>query len=148
MERAVKRGLARRQAEELPQLGVDEKAFHKGHKYLTLVNDLQRNRVLYEAADREQSSLDAFWPTITAEHRTSIKAVALNMWDPYLASLQNHLPEAEEKVVFDKFHIAKHLGEAVDQIRRREHKALTAEGDERLTGTKYHWLRDPARMED
>jgi transposase len=46
-ERAVERGLARRQAEEIPQLGVDEKAFRKGHKYLTLVNDLKRNRVLY-----------------------------------------------------------------------------------------------------
>ena len=147
MERAVKRGLARRQAEELPQLGVDEKAFRKGHKYLTLVNDLKRNRVLYVAADREQSSLDGFWPTITAEQRASIKAVALDMWDPYLASLQNHLPEAEEKIVFDKFHIAKHLGEAVDQVRRREHKALKVEGDERLTGTKYDWLRNPASME-
>ena len=147
MERAVKRGLARRQAEELPQLGIDEKAFRKGHKYLTLVNDLKRNRVLYVAADREQSSLDGFWSTITAEQRASIKAVALDMWDPYLASLQNHLPEAEEKIVFDKFHIAKHLGEAVDQVRRREHKALKAEGDERLTGTKYDWLRNPASME-
>jgi len=49
--------LARRQAEEIPHLGVDEKAFRKGHKYLTLVNDLRRNRVLYVAEGREQSSL-------------------------------------------------------------------------------------------
>ena len=147
MERAVKRGLARREAEEIPKLGVDEKAFRKGHKYLTLVNDLERNRVLYVAADREQSSLDGFWSTITAEQRASIKAVALDMWDPYLASLQNHLPEAKEKIVFDKFHIARHLGEAVDQVRRREHRALKAEGDERLTGTKYDWLRNPTSME-
>src|SRR2546429_1668124 len=102
MERAVKRGLARRHAEEIPQLGIDEKAFRKGHKYLTLVNDLKRNRVLYVAEDREQSSLDGFWSTITAEQRASIEAVALDMWDPYLASLQNHLPAAEEKIVFDK----------------------------------------------
>jgi transposase len=147
LERAVKRGLARRQAEEIPQLGVDEKAFRKGHKYLTLVNDLKRNRVLYVAEDREQSSLDGFWSTITAEQRASIEAVALDMWDPYLASLREHLPEAEKKVVFDKFHVAKHLGEAVDRVRRREHKALKAEGDERLTGTKYDWLRNPASMD-
>src|SRR6266849_3607310 len=146
-ERAVKRGLARRQAEELPQLGVDEKAFRKGHKYVTLVNDLKRNRVLYVAEDREQSSLDGFWSTITAEQRASIKAVALDMWDPYLASLRGHLPEAEKKIVFDKFHIAKHRGEAVDRVRRREHKVLKAEGDERLTGTKYDWLRNPASMD-
>ena len=147
MERAVKRGLARRQAEELPQLGVDEKAFRKGHKYVTLVNDLKRNRVLYVAEDREQSSLDGFWSTITSEQRASVEAVALDMWDPYLASLRDHLPEAEKKIVFDKFHIAKHLGEAVDRVRRREHKVLKAEGDERLTGTKYDWLRNPASMD-
>ena len=147
LERAVERGLARRQAEEIPQLGVDEKAFRKGHKYLTLVNDLTRNRVLYVAEDREQSSLDGFWSTITAEQRTSIQAVALDMWDPYVASLREHLPEAEKKIVFDKFHIAQHLGEAVDRVRRREHKVLKAEGDERLTGTKYDWLRNHASME-
>jgi transposase len=147
LERAVERGLARRQAEEIPQLGVDEKAFRKGHKYLTLVNDLTRNRVLYVAEDREQSSLDGFWSTITAEQRASIQAVALDMWDPYVASLRDHLPEAEKKIVFDKFHIAQHLGEAVDRVRRREHKVLKAEGDERLTGTKYAWLRNPAAME-
>src|SRR5580700_265842 len=146
-ERAVERGLARRQAEEIPQLGVDEKAFRKGHKYLTLVNDLTRNRVLYVAEDREQSSLDGFWSTITAEQQTSIQAVALDMWDPYVASLREHLPEAEKKIVFDKFHIAQHLGEAVDRVRRREHKVLKAEGDERLTGTKYDWLRNHASME-
>ena len=148
MERAVKRGLARRQAEEIPQLGVDEKAFRKGHKYLTLVNDLQRNRVLYVAEDREQRSLDGFWSTITDQQLASIRAVALDMWDPYLASLKEHLPEAEKKTVFDKFHIAKHLGEAVDKVRRREHKLLKAEGDERLTGTKYDWLRNPDSMDE
>src|SRR5437773_2748641 len=147
MERAVERGLARRQAEEIPYLGVDEKAFRKGHKYLTLVNDLTRSRVLYVAEDREQSSLDGFWPTITAEQQASIEAVALDMWDPYVASVRGHLPKAEEKMVFDKFHIAKHLGEAVDRVRRRENKVLKAEGDERLKGTKYDWLRDPASME-
>src|SRR5438552_6754910 len=147
MERAVERGLARRQAEEIPYLGVDEKAFRKGHKYLTLVNDLTRSRVLYVAEDREQSSLDGFWPTITAEQQASIEAVALDMWDPYIASVRGHLPKAEEKMVFDKFHIAKHLGEAVDRVRRREHKVLKAEGDERLKGTKYDWLRNPASME-
>ena len=147
MERAVERGLARRQAEEIPYLGVDEKAFRKGHKYLTLVNDLTRSRVLYVAEDREQSSLDGFWPTITAEQQASIEAVALDMWDPYVASVRGHLPKAEEKMVFDKFHIAKHLGEAVDRVRRQEHKVLKAEGDERLKGTKYDWLRNPASME-
>jgi transposase len=52
MQRAVERGLERRQAEKLPAVGVDEKAFRKGQKYFTLVNDLERSRVLYVAEDR------------------------------------------------------------------------------------------------
>ena len=147
MERAVERGLARRQAEEIPRLGVDEKAFRKGHKYLTLVNDLKQNRVLYVAEGREQSSLEGFWATITEEQRDSIQAVAMDMWDPYLDSVRKHLGEADKKVVFDKFHVAQHLGEAVDRVRRREHKQLKGEGDERLTGTKYAWLSNPATMD-
>jgi transposase len=71
----------------------------------------------------------------------------MDMWDPYIDWAREHLEEAEKKIVFNKFHIAKHLGEAVDQVRRKEHKTLKAEGDDRLTGTKYHWLRDPTRME-
>jgi transposase len=147
MERAVERGLARRQAKEIPQLGVDEKAFRKGHKYLTLVNDLTQNCVLYVAEGREQSSLDGFWATITEAQRDSIQAVAMDMWDPYVESVREHLREADQKIVFDKFHIAQHLGEAVDRVRRREHKELKADGDDRLTGTKYDWLRNPASMD-
>ena len=148
MERAVERGLARRKAEKIPYLGVDEKAFRKGHKYFTLVNDLSGSRVLYVAEDREQKSLDGFWPTLTEKQREGIAAVAMDMWDPYVNSVQAHLPESANKIVFDKYHIAKHLGEAVDRVRRREQKGLKAEGDDRLTGTKYHWLRNPATLQD
>jgi transposase len=147
MERAVERGLQRRKAEAVPLLGVDEKAFRKGHKYFTLVNDPVRSRVLYVAEDRTQKSLDGFWETLSPEQRTSIEAMAMDMWDPYINSAQEHLLEAGKKIVFDKFHIAKHLGEAVDKVRRRENKTLRAAGDDRLTGTRYDWLRHPATME-
>ena len=56
LERAVKRGLERRKAEPVSQIGVDEKAFRKGHSYLTLVNDLMRGRVLYVADRRGRSN--------------------------------------------------------------------------------------------
>jgi transposase len=147
MERAVARGLKRRQADPLPALGVDEKAFRKGHKYFTLVNDLVRPRVLYVAEDRTQASLDGFWPILTEAQRESIAAVAMDMWEPYVNSVRAHVAEADRKIVFDKFHIAKHLGEAVDRVRRREHKTLKAAGDDRLKGTRYDWLRHPATME-
>ena len=65
LERAVQRGLERRKRAPMVYLGVDEKAFRKGHNYLTLVNDLIDGRVLYVAEDREKKSLDGFWGTLT-----------------------------------------------------------------------------------
>jgi transposase len=103
--------------------------------------------VLYVAEDRKQSSLDGFWETLTGRHLKSIQAVAMDMWDPYVASVRTHLEDGEEKIVYDKFHVAKHLGKAVDQVRRQEHRTLRAAGDDRLTGTRYDWLRNPAKME-
>lgn len=147
MERAVKRGLERRKAEVVSQIGIDEKAFRKGHNYLTLVNDLVGSRVLYIAEERKQASLDGFWETLTAEQIAGIEAVAMDMWDPYIASVREHVPEADGKIVFDKFHVAQHLGDAVDKVRRKENKTLQAAGDDRLKGTRYDWLRNPARME-
>jgi transposase len=145
-QRAVERGLARRQAEPVKRLGVDEKAFQKGHRYFTLVNDLDRGRVLYVAEDREEKSLDGFWSMLTPEQLQSIEAVAVDMWDAYLNSIRKHVPEADRKIVYDKFHIAQHLTDAIDRVRRTEHKELKADGDDRLKGTRFSWLRNPDHM--
>lgn len=143
MERAVRRGLKRREAEPIPHVGVDEKSFRKRHRYATIVTDLDRSCVLYVAEGREQSSLDGFWDTLSDEQRDGIQAVAIDMCDAYENSIKAHLPQADEKIVYDKFHVAKQLGEAVDQVRRRENKQLRAVGDDRLVGTRYAWLRNP-----
>ena len=82
MERAVGRGLEHRQAEPVPYIEVDEKSFRKRHRYLTLVNDLDRGRVLYVAEGRRQQSLDGFWPTLSEQQRQGIQAVAMDMRDP------------------------------------------------------------------
>jgi transposase len=63
-----------------------QKAFRKGHKYMTVVNDLTRGRVLYVAEDRKRESLDGFWGTLTDSQRAGIEAVAMDMWDPYVTS--------------------------------------------------------------
>jgi len=144
--RAVKRGLVRRTAEPIPYVGVDEKAITKGHSYLTVVADLQRHRVLFLTEDRTAESLDAFWPTCTSAQRDSIAAVAMDMWQPYVQSVETHVPGGAEKIVFDKFHIVKHLHEAVDKVRRTEHHLLRRQNDTRLTGTKYLWLRRPSEL--
>lgn len=145
-ERAVRRGLARRKAETVEHIGVDEKSFTRGHRYFTLVNDLKRGRVLFVTEHRTEESLDEFWKQLTAEQLQAVTAVAMDMWDPYVNSTRKHVPQAERKIVFDKFHIAKHLSDGVDRVRRREHKHLKAAGDDRLAGTRYDWLRHPARM--
>ena len=147
MERAVARGLSRREAVSIPHVGVDEKSFKKGHRYATLVNDLDRGCVLYVAEHRESASLDGFWPTLTPEQLASIEGVAIDMWDPFEKSIRAHLPEAAGKIVYDKFHIVKHLSEAVDKVRRQEHKALQALGDDCLKGTKYDWLRNRSNFD-
>jgi len=146
MERAVRRGLERRTRQTVRHLGVDEKAYKTGHSYLTLVNDLDAGRVLYVSEDREEKSLDGFWTTLSEAQLDSIEAVAVDMWDAYLNSIRKHLPDADQKIVFDKFHIAQHLTDAVDRVRRTEHKVLKAAGDLRLKGTRFRWLRNPDNM--
>jgi transposase len=98
------------------------------------------------AEDRKQESWDGCWGTLTPEQRVGIEAIAMDMWAPYIQSTQVHLEEADTKIVFDKFHVAKHLHEAVDEVRRAEQRALKQAGDTRLTGTKYLWLMRPKDM--
>jgi transposase len=145
-ERAVTRGLARRQTAPAPHLGIDETAFARRHQYVSVVTDLGRSRVLYVADDRRQESLDGFWAQLAPTELAAIEAVAMDMWEPYIASTRAHLPEADRKIVFDKFHIAQHANEAVDEVRRVENRALVAEGYDWLVGTKFDWLRHPARF--
>jgi transposase len=144
MERAVRRGLERREAEVVKHVGVDETSFAKRQAYVTVVADLERSRVLYVADDRSQAALDGYWAGLSHEHLVAIEAVAMDMCAPYIQSTLLHVPFADERIVFDKFHIAQNLSQAVDQVRRSEHRRLSAEGDTVLKGTRFDWLRHPA----
>ena len=90
--------------------------------------------------DRKQESLETYFRGFTAEELEGVKAAAMDMWDPYIAATKAHVPQAEEKIVFDRFHVTRLVSVAVDKVRRQEHKALIAHGDERLKGTKFLWL--------
>jgi hypothetical protein len=83
--RAARRGLQLRQAAPARYLGIDETAFQRRHEYVTVVTDLGRSRVLYVADDRRRESLGRFWAQWPAEHRATIAAVAMDMWEPYSA---------------------------------------------------------------
>jgi transposase len=140
MERAVLRGQRRKQPLRSAHLGVDEKAIAKGHQYMTLVCDLDRGTVEHVAMDRKQESLSEFYETLSAAQLAQIEAVAMDMWDPYIAATKAYVPGALEKIVFDRFHVMRHVNDAVNDVRKKEHRALRAAGDETLTGTKYLWL--------
>ena len=140
MQRAVARGQARKQPLPVRYLGVDEKAFRKGHSYMTVVCDLERATVEYVAEDRKEESLAGYFRSLDRPRLEHIEAVAMDMWEPYVQATIAHVPIGEYRIVFDRFHIMKHMNEAVDTVRRREHRAFMAEGRELLKGTKHWWL--------
>lgn len=139
MKRAVGRGLLRREAEPMRYVGIDEKSIARGHTYATVLTDLERSRVWEVTAGRKQADADAAWQSLTLEQRQAVEAVAMDMWPAYENSAKAALPHAV--VVHDKFHVSQHLNEAVDKVRKAEHRRLMAEGDETLKGSKYEWLR-------
>lgn len=139
-ERAVARGLARRELSDLPFLGVDETSFRRRHDYVTVVTDLMSGAVVHVAEDRKRSALDDFFERLTEAQRAAVQGIAMDMWQPYIASARAFVPDADRKICFDRFHIAKHLGDALDRVRRAEHHDRLAAGDPLLTGTKHLWL--------
>ena len=147
MDRAVRRGLERRQQEVIPYLGVDEKSFQKRHEYVTVVCDLEQSRTLYVGDGRRKASLGGFYASLTDEQREGIEGVAMDMWEPYISSTHQYVPDAGDKIVFDKFHIVAHLNKAVDDVRKQEHRQLMEQGDDSLKGTKYLWLKGKQRFD-
>ena len=141
MRRAVQRGLERRQLDRLKYLGMDEKSFRRGQSYITLLTDLEESRVLDVVEERTAEAADQLWDTLSPEQKQGVEAVAVDMWEPFIQTIQTQLPEAD--IVHDKFHVSSYLGEAVDKVRRQEHKELLAQGDETLKGTRQLWLYNP-----
>jgi len=141
MRRAVQRGLERRQLERLKYLGMDEKSFRRGQSYVTLLTDLEESRVLDVVEERTAEAASQLWDTLSPEQKQGVEAVAVDMWEPFIQTIQTQVPDAD--IVHDKFHVSKYLGEAVDKVRRQEHKELLAQGDETLMGTRQLWLYNP-----
>ena len=146
MGRAVERGLARRERSVPRRMGVDETSFAKRHEYVTVVSDQDTGAVVLVGDGRGREALDAYYVGLSAAELTSIDSVSMDMSAAYIAATVTHVPDADRKICFDKFHVASHLGSAVDLVRRREHRELTASGDSTLSGTRYVWLKTPANM--
>lgn len=99
-------------------IGIDEVAYEKGHKYLTIVRELETNRVIWIGIGRKKEVLDAFFIELGPEKAAKIRVAVMDMWDAFIASVKEHCPNAD--IVFDKFHVSKKVNEALDSIRKEE----------------------------
>lgn len=146
MARAVLRGRTAK-GTALPRLiGIDEKAIAKGHRYMTLVCDLQEASVEYIGEGRKEASLGAYFDAFALDEREKIEAISLDMWPAYINACRDKVPGAQRKMVFDRFHLMRHVVDAVDKVRKHEHNSLIKAGDQTLTRSKYLWLTNPANM--
>ena len=146
MSRAVDRGLERRQLDEVTHIGIDEKNFGKGHDYVSVMTDIDGQRVLEVVPERTREAADSLWETLSEKQTQNVEAVAMDMWPAFMNSTAEHAPDAE--IVHDRFHISKHLGDAVDQVRRAENKELKSQGDDTLVGTRYLWLTNEVNLSE
>jgi transposase len=117
-KRALTAWSQRRTRRPLRQMGVDEIFWGKG-KCLTVVSDLEAGEPIWAGPERKRETLDRFFAEyLPVRRRRYVRAVCVDMWEPYLQSLEAHLPQAA--IVFDKFHVIKHVNAAVDETRRQE----------------------------
>jgi transposase len=148
MRRAVERGLLRKQRTIVPYLGVDEKAFKKGHSYMTIVCNVQKGNVESVTEGRTKESLAEYWRSLSNEQMAGIKAVSMDMLPSYFSATVENIPNAKDKIVFDRFHIMKYVNKALDQVQRSEHRECIRQGSSILTGTKAMWRYSKENLPD
>jgi len=140
---AVAWGLAHRNLGGITALGIDEIAWKKGKdKFMTLVYqiDAGRKRLLFIGKNRTQETLETFFTEFGEERCALLRFVCTDMWKPYLAVIARHAHQALN--ILDRFHIMKHMNEALDKVRTEEVKALKKEGKKPvLNGSRWCFLK-------
>jgi len=122
-------------------IGIDEVSIRKGHTYRIVVSDLERRRpIWFGGEDRSVESMDTFYEWLGPKKCRKIKLAVMDMWRPFSTSLkkEGHAPTAV--ILFDKFHVMKHLGEALDQVRRSEYRRLSGKDRSFIKGQRYTLL--------
>ena len=143
MDRAVSRGLERRELQPIQELGVDETSFQKRHEYVTVLVNRSDGTVIDILDDRKKATLKE-WLKANHRHLEQLRSVSMDMWEAYINAVTEVIEGAEEKICFDRFHVASHFGKALDKVRASEHRELLREGTSPLTRTKHDWLRRKA----
>lgn len=146
MERAVERGLERRNLEAVPYVGIDEKSFRKGHRYVSVLNDINRGCVIEVVEGRKEVDADRLWASVPQTVRGSVRGVAMDMWQAFENATRRAVPGAD--IVHDRFHISSHLNKALGKVKNQEHRQLSSQGDDRLKGSRYLLLRNEENLSD
>ena len=119
-------------------IGVDEVSIRKGHSYRIVVSDLERHRpIWFGGKDRSVESMDVFYEWLGPQKSRKIKLAVMDMWKPFATSLrkEGHAPQAA--ILYDKFHVMRHLGDALDAVRRSEYHRLAGKDRSYIKGQRY-----------
>jgi len=140
LEKQYMREQLRRAGTPGPKIvGIDEVSIRKGHTYRIVVSDLGRERpIWFGGTDRAEASLDAFYQWLGGRKSQRIQVAVMDTWKAFLKSTQTHAPQAA--VLFDKFHVMRHLGAALDKVRRAEYRRLSGKDRTFVKGQRYNLL--------
>lgn len=120
-------------------IGIDEIAVRKGHTYRIVVSDLLRRRAIwFGGTDRSEASLDEFYRFLGEKKAKRVRLAVMDMWKAFRNSTSRNAPQAA--ILFDKFHVMRHLGEALDATRKREYQRLAGRDRRYIKGQKYTLL--------
>ena len=128
-------------------IGVDEVSIRKGHSYRIVVSDLERRQpIWFGGKDRSTQSMDLFYEWLGPWKACKIKLAVMDMWKPFSSSLKNegHAPQAA--ILFDKFHVMRHLGDALDEVRRSEFHRLSGKDRSFIKGQRYTLLSNAENL--
>lgn len=147
VKRAVRYGLRHRKRPPLHLLGIDEVSRRKGQVYLTVIYDLERRVLLWVGEDRSEDTVRKFFHEAMGQRRCrTLRVVCMDMWAPYRNVVREQAPSAQ--ILFDRFHIVKHLNEAVDEVRRGLWRRLSAQERTTFKGTRWLLLKNPWNLND
>src|SRR6478609_9272643 len=106
-------------------IGIDEIAIAQGHQYRIVVSDLERGRpIRFGGQDRSEGSLDEFFTWLGPTKCRGIRLAVMDMWKPFRHSTLKEGNAPQAAILYDKFHVLSHLGEALDEVRKREYARL------------------------
>jgi transposase len=120
-------------------IGIDEISVKKGQEYRIVVSDLLRRRAIwFGGADPKEESMDLFYRELGSKKSRRIRVAVMDMWKAFRNSAARNAPQAS--ILFDKFHVMTHLGEALDEVRKSEYGRLKGADRAYIKGQKYTLL--------